>query len=194
MTHEDYSAALGGLTETARLAFACGCAEHILPLFPDGCDSRPLVEAVEAAWRSLIISQPMNRVQQAALENRVKAAVPSVGDDERLEAELGMNVGVVVMDLLACAGGDTDTAEQVGLGVLNTLTVAIDALGHEDPGDWSADIARPERLHPKLLDEWTEQLAMLTELRLGLDASKVLVWRETHRRRGRDIAGSFGPR
>lgn len=183
-----YSQALMRLTQPARVAFASGCVEHVVPSSRRLFESVPLLEALDAAWRA-VLSRPLGRVEQATLENRVRESVPHIeGGDSDLQDELGMNLGVLVVDLLACAAGDESVAEGIGLGTLNVLTVAIDVLKGEDPGDWAADLEHPERLHPLLREEWEWQRKMLSELAAWQDSRLALTWREAQRGRGRDLA------
>ena len=57
-----YGEAVGQLSEPARLAFACGCAEHVIPLFEQLFEGQPLREAVDAAWAA-VLGGPLSRVQ-----------------------------------------------------------------------------------------------------------------------------------
>lgn len=191
ITLVSYSEAVRQLPHTACLAFACGCAEHAFPLFDRLFKGQPLREAMDAAWGA-VLGGPLSRVRQAALKKRVNAVVPNISEDPTLRAELGMNIGDLTVDLLECAAGETSLAERVGVGVLDALTIAIDALKHEDPGEWRQDLQRPDRLHPTLRDEYDQQLQMLRELQDWQDVRNALAWRATHRARGERILASFG--
>lgn len=190
-TLTDYGQALSELSEPARLAFACGSAEHVLPLAEHLLDSQPIRDAIDAAWGAVLGGQ-LSRVQEAALTNRVEAIVPNIGSDPTLRAELGMNIGELATDLLECAAGEGSLAERIGVGVLDTLTVALDALRGEDPGEWRRELEDPSKLHPLLREEWDQQAVMLGELADWRDGSAALVWREDQRRRGREVAERLG--
>jgi hypothetical protein len=191
ITLVSYSETVHQLPQTACLAFACGCAEHVFPLFDRLFKAQPLREAMDAAWGA-VLSGPLSRVQQAALRKRVNAVVPNISEDPTLRAELGMNIGDLTVDVLECAAGETSVAERVGVGVLDALTVAIDALKHEDPGEWRKDLERPGRLHSTLREEYEQQLRMLGELQGWQDGRNALGWRATHRARGELILASLG--
>jgi hypothetical protein len=190
MTPTAHGEAALQLRPRARVAFACGCAEHVVPLFERLFVGRPVREAVDGAWTA-VLGSPLSTVQLAVLTNGVSAVVPNISRDRTLQAELAMNIADLTLDVLKCAAGDDNLCARVGIGVLDALTVAIDALKGEDPGEWREDQKRPSGPHRVLLDEWNRQSEMLNELAEWRDERTVLTWREEHRRRGRALAESL---
>jgi hypothetical protein len=188
--HEE---AIRRLSEPARLAFACGCTEHVFPVFDALFEGRPIRKALDAAWGA-ILNGPLSRVQEAALKKGVIAVVPNIRKEPTLRAELGMNIGDLTVDVLGCAAGNASMSEQIGVGVLDVLTVALDAFKGEDPGEWRHELEDPERLHPLLREEWQEQASMLAELSDSQLAGEALTWREDQRQRGREVANRLGVR
>jgi hypothetical protein len=179
------------LEELQQLAFACGCIEHVLPLYEATYGSGSLRKATDYAWQE-VLGSASSRVTVDALVNEVKAATPHLDFDDRPEAEMGMRIGVAVLEALDGMAGDTEVAYKVGTSVIDSLSHAIYRFQGKETWDWAERLDEPDAAMPVIADEWAAHMQMLEEVRSWVDGRNAFTWREEQRSRGRQIAQGFG--
>jgi len=117
-----YEQAINALPFSRRLAFACACAEHVLPFFEKKQSSTIPRVALNKLWK-LVEGESMMDSEIVEFIERLNAVVPSIDDDEVycLERDIIMKSAVTVLECLDLAGGKDDAVMNVGNLVFDIL-------------------------------------------------------------------------
>jgi hypothetical protein len=198
-TEEQFQTEIASLSKCRRIAFACACAEHVLPLFekehPLLCAHQSLAPAdnvraaLDMAWR-LALGE---RVTSAELEDADQLAcrsIPRIDLDNGVEAELAMNSAVTVLETLDLIKNDClTTVGRASASALNTVMIAcyikhpnLDDSANPFPKLHAAQLVGSE--WEPLVSEWALQNTQLDDL-LHLKGQNVTNdWKAHHTMQG----------
>jgi len=177
------------LPNRLQVAYAAGCAEHVLPLFEHLRGSEIPRKALEVAWR-YAFGQDVSFEELRLADQAASAVIPHIDQDPSEEANLSMSAAVNVLDTLSSVKDGTPTgAVGSGTGALCALSIAsqtADPSAVENFNDVE-DLKNPDAVLPKVLEEWRAQEQMLAELSESPLTVVDQEWKQKHRRRGEEL-------
>lgn len=177
------------LPNRLQVAFAAGCAEHVLPLFELNRKSDRPRNALEVTWRYAFGGEVSFEELRLASES-AHSVIPDIEEDPSEEASLSMSAAVTVMATLnAVKDGVPDPAVRAGTGAISTLSIAAQMLDPELEEDLNdiKEFQTPSRVSIRAFEEWKLQEEMLIHLGSGVASPVDQKWKEIHRQRGADI-------
>lgn len=190
---EFLSRKLAALPNRLQVAFAAGCAEHVLPLFELCARSERPRKALEVAWR-YALGENVSFEELRLAADSAASVIPNLDEDQSDEAELSRSAAVAVLETLdAVKDGVAAPAVRAAAGALSALSIAaqiLDAQLDEIVGDVE-DLPENSNAPPDCVKEWKLQKAMLEQLAEEGPTAVDSRWREIQRERGVEVGNGW---
>ena len=189
----EYEGAISELTPVKKLAFACSCAEHVLPFFERLQRSTLPRNSLNAIWNALD-EGTADVLAAVEIADAVSAVIPSIGDDEdySLEKDIAMKSAVIVLECLDLVAGKPDAALNAGNLVFDILMLVEARRSPERayPHETFHALEHGETLPTSVQDEWQYLRKLLDNLKNATDV-KLAALQAEQRMRGSRVCSQY---
>jgi len=185
-TDSQFREDISSLPKCHRVALACACSEHVLPLYERNYSRLikaqtlgsfvNLRSALETAWR-YALGEEITIAELKFADTSASSSIPRIDIDHSVEAEMSMSAAVSVLEALDVVAENTETApERAAFNAMTAVMVAC-YVNHpnlpkeEDPFPKMMEGCLLHREWEPLVHEWNLQNSILDDL-FQLDVGK----------------------